>query len=579
MALAALTALTLTVTVADLSPAVGDTAAQPAALTTKAGAAAAHVKTRARATEPRQVNAPVPTLTWTACNDGSGLQCADARVPLDYDQPTGATMRLHMTRLEADPLAGQTKIGTLFVNPGGPGGPSSQVPGIFAKLLGKNIHHRFDVVGIDPRGIGGAPIARCRIPEQAPPGLPRAFPMTSPEVKRVVVFNRYLRKSCRAGGSPIIDHMTTADTARDMDLIRQAVGDDKLTYYGISYGTYLGATYARMFPGRVRALITDGVLDPVAWSTGRHGAGTKLPFSTRLRSGHGAAEALLSAFAVCDHVGRHRCAFAGNATSKWKTMVARLRQGPVRFAGGRLYYASLVEGVLSSLYGRSAYRPMMRDLQTIWNHFPTTPARTKTAGPEVSAADAKALTQASKRLADRVQPFPYGSRVTSPRAATSTAPSTVRQPGYGPLFFPMFEGVACADTVNPTDPFAWQRAAVKSETTGQPWFGRLWTWASQACPRWPGSHADAYRGPWSIRTAYPVLIVGNSHDPATPISGARALHRAFKNSRLFSMNGWGHGALGTSRCVTRTFQAYLVHRDLPSAGLVCQPNKGLFPAR
>ena len=76
-----------------------------------------------------------------------------------------------------------------------------------------------------------------------------------------------------------------------------------------------------------------------------------------------------------------------------------------------------------------------------------------------------------------------------------------------------------------------------------------------------------------------MLIVGNSHDPATPVSGARALHRVFKNSRLFTMNGWGHGALGTSDCVTRTFQAYLVHQDLPSSGLVCQPNKALFPAR
>ena len=571
LALAALTALTLTVTVADLAPAAVDTVTERTAHTAPARSAV-HAPSRSAA---RQVDAPVPTLSWTACGDGSGLQCADARVPLDYDDPTGPTMRLHMTRLKADPLAGQTKIGTLFVNPGGPGGPSSQVPGIFARLLGKQIHHRFDVVGIDPRGIGGAPIARCRIPEQAPPGFPRAFPMTSPEVKRVIVFNRYLRESCRKGGSPIIDHMTTADTARDMDLIRQAVGDEKLTYYGISYGTYLGATYARMFPGRVRALITDGVLDPVAWSTGRNGSGTKIPFSTRLRSGHGAAEALVSAFDVCDRVGRQRCAFAGNAAGKWRSMVARLRKGPVRLGGSSFHYADLVGGALGALYSRGDYRPLMRDLQSIWTHFPSPRARTKTTGPEVSAADAKALTQASKRLADRAQPFPYGSHVTSPRTTRTLG----TQPAYGPLFFPMFEGVACADTVNPTDPYAWQRAAVKSETTGQPWFGRVWTWASQACPRWPGSHADAYRGPWSIRTDYPVLIVGNSHDPATPVSGARALHRVFKNSRLFTMNGWGHGALGTSDCVTRTFQAYLVHQDLPSSGLVCQPNKALFPAR
>ena len=133
LALAALTALTLTVTVADLAPAAVDTVTERTAHTAPARSAV-HAQSRSAA---RQVDAPVPTLSWTACGDGSGLQCADARVPLDYDDPTGPTMRLHMTRLKADPLAGQTKIGTLFVNPGGPGGPSSQVPGIFARLLGK----------------------------------------------------------------------------------------------------------------------------------------------------------------------------------------------------------------------------------------------------------------------------------------------------------------------------------------------------------------------------------------------------------------------------------------------------------
>ena len=151
-------------------------------------------------------------------------------------------------------------------------------------------------------------------------------------------------------------------------------------------------------------------------------------------------------------------------------------------------------------------------------------------------------------------------------------------PAYGPQFIAGFEGVACADSVNPTDPHAWVRAADASEH-GQPWFGRSWTWASSVCPHWPGSHADAFRGPWHIKTSYPVLIVGNSHDPATPISGARALHRLFGNSRMFQLNGWGHGALDESRCVTRTFSAYLVHQTLPAGGTVCQPDKGLFPVR
>jgi pimeloyl-ACP methyl ester carboxylesterase len=566
LALAALTALTLSIT--DVAPAVGGTPdSARAAVSASASASASH----ARATEPRQVDAPVPVLDWQPCNDGSGLQCADPRVPLDYDDPTGATMKLHMTRLKANPGPGQTKIGTVFVNPGGPGGPSSQVPGIFAPLLGKQIHHRFDVVGIDPRGIGGAPIARCRISEPAPPGFGRAFPMTTPEVKRVITFNRYLRTSCREGGTTILDHMTTADTARDMDLIRQAVGDEKLTYYGISYGTYLGATYARMFPGRVRALITDGVLDPVAWSTGRNGTGTTQPFSYRLRSGHGAAEALTSAFKVCDRVGKTRCKFAGNATGKWRSMVTRLRKGPVTFPNGKFYYADLVGGSLGALYSRSDYRPLMRDLQNLWVNFPHPQTRTRSGGVNLSPADAAVVERTRTRLAERERVLPWAD--SSVRTAGTTGP------GFGPLFFPMFEGVACADSVNPTDPFAWQRFANRSETHGQPWFGRLWTWASQACPRWPGSHADAYRGPWSIRTDTPVLIVGNTHDPATPISGARALHKLFKNSRLVTMNGWGHGALGESECVRRSFQAYLVHQDLPPAGKTCLPNKALFPAR
>lgn len=229
----------------------------------------------------------------------------------------------------------------------------------------------------------------------------------------------------------------------------------------------------------------------------------------------------------------------------------RLRESSVKLSdGSRLHYADVVAGVLGALYSRPYYRPVMRDLQRLWNHFPSS-ATAKTGTADDS------LIRSRDRLAERIRDLPYG---------------------YGPQFYPGFEGVACADSVNPRHPRAWARAAAQSEH-GQPWFGRLWTWASAACPNWPGSDADAFRGSWHVRTAYPVLIAGNRHDPATPISGARALHRLFGNSRMFELNGWGHGALDTSRCVTRTFSAYLVHRTLPAGGTVCQPDKGLFPVR
>lgn len=115
---------------------------------------------------------------------GAQLQCARARVPLDYDHPSGTTIQLNLSRLKADPAPGRKPIGTLFVNPGGPGGPAADIPGVFARLLGSSIHTHFDVVGIDPRGIGGSTPVRCRIPEHAPPYVAHAFPMTVSEVNR-----------------------------------------------------------------------------------------------------------------------------------------------------------------------------------------------------------------------------------------------------------------------------------------------------------------------------------------------------------------------------------------------------------
>jgi hypothetical protein len=199
----------------------------------------------------------------------------------------------------------------------------------------------------------------------------------------------------------------------------------------------------------------------------------------------------------------------------------------------------------------------MRDLQSLWLAFPHRTGTARAYAAEAPAGDAVPAAAALRRLADRERALPYG---------------------FGPTFFPSFEAVACADSVNPSDPQAWPRAADRSERH-QRWFGRSWTWSSAACPRWPGSAADAYRGPWRLATPIPALIVGNRHDPATPHSGAVALHRLFENSRLVTMDGWGHGAIGESACVARIYRDYLVRLALPAAGTVCHPDEGLYPVR
>src|SRR5262245_29096754 len=194
------------------------------------------------------------SLSWSPCNRDVGpLECTTVQVPLDYDQPQGATVSIAMVRLPAaDPA---TKIGSLFLNPGGPGGSGvdellSVVPFIPPPL------RLFDVIGFDPRGIARSTALRCfGTPKQwGPYFTPFAFPITAGEEEIWITADRYLDSACEQRAGRIIDHMATADVARDLDLMREAVGDQKLTYYGISYGSYLGQTYANMFPDKVRAV-------------------------------------------------------------------------------------------------------------------------------------------------------------------------------------------------------------------------------------------------------------------------------------------------------------------------------------
>jgi pimeloyl-ACP methyl ester carboxylesterase len=502
----------------------------------------------------RGVVAPVPALDWHKCF--GGLRCTRADVPLDYDDPTGPTTSIFMSMRPADDQA--RRIGALFVNPGGPGGPSSQLVSLFARALGPVVRDRFDIIGIDPRGVGRSRQLRCRSTTPAP-AFPRAtVPLTLDQARPLIRYDQWVADACAEQANDILDHMTTADTARDMDLVRQAVGDNALSYYGISYGTYLGATFAAMFPDQVRAVVLDGVLDPVAWSTGREGRADDLPFSTRLRSGVGAWEALTSAFAECDRVGLARCRYAGAVADQWRQLVRRLRQGPVRLGHGQVFtYSDLVGGALGALYDRRGYRPLFHSIAQLHAVvFPAAPTR---------RAGKAGIAAAFRRLAALAPDNPYaagfGAAVAGARASR---------------VFPSFEGVACSDSINPTDPTAWVHAGAVADRQG-PWFGRVWTWASGPCATWPASKDDAFTGPWRTTTAEPLLVLGNFHDPATPISGARTVNTLFAGSRMISLNTWGHGAIGQSDCVATRVQQYLVHGLLPANGLVCQPNRQLFP--
>ena len=307
-------------------------------------------------------------VAWSKCFAKIGpFECGTVQVPLDYDALNGATVSIAVVRLPAtDP---SRRMGSLFLNPGGPGGSGVEYA-VFAgqALYTPEVRARFDLVGFDPRGVARSTALRCfgTTRQWEPYFTPFAFPITPDEERVWIAADRYVNDACERRGGPIADHMSTANVARDLDVLRRAVGDDKLTYAGVSYGSYLGVTYANLFPSKVRALVVDGVLDPIAWSTGRGDEAARVPFSTRLHSDTGAQATLEEFFRLCDAAGP-ACAFSGDAAGRFAALAAAVKAQPVHveFPDGfslDVNYSILIGMTLGALYDSSFWAIFAADL-------------------------------------------------------------------------------------------------------------------------------------------------------------------------------------------------------------------------
>jgi pimeloyl-ACP methyl ester carboxylesterase len=480
------------------------------------------------------VAAPVPTITWTRCTDFNHAFCAVVDVPLDYDDPTGPTTQIDVVKIPA--LEGTGKLGTLFVNPGGPGGSARGFAPFAADLLGDTVALHYDVIGIDPRGVGPSSQMVCQ--KELPfPRTSGFFPITELQSYAYWAQGRFFNEACRDAPNAIVDHMSTADTARDMDFVREAIGEAKLNYYGISYGTYLGAVYAALFPDRVGRFVVDGVLDPVNWATG-DGTNGSQPFTTRIRSARGSYKALISGLAECDRLGPAKCAFAGDSLVKWRKLLARAKAEKLTFFGDKLPLSVLIGFVAGELYAQDY----------TFLGFLLTDVYAQNFGGPVGRPNAEVARLTVADLRDRA-------------ADVIRAPYLARMINAGDPFL----GVGCSDTQNPTYRSAWWNAG-QAQDEDYPWFGSFWTWASAPC----GGFGDFVTTP-----ANPILVVGNKFDPATPIHGARKFASLFAGSRLLTLDGWGHGAIGNT-CVTAAFDALYATGALPAEGTVCQPDAPLF---
>ena len=512
-------------------------AAVTVALAGIAGIAAAPLAQGAPSTR----SAPASAVAWSGCYRWLGdnvppgeppiiYECATVPVPLDHDDPRGASVLISVVRIPASDRA--HRIGSLFLNPGGPGGSGVDFA-LFAGpyLYTPELRARFDIVGFDPRGIARSTQLRCTGSprQQGPWFVPLVWPESAAETDAWALSDAALQEDCDQRGGRILDHMSTADVARDLDLLRAAVGDEQLTYAGYSYGSYLGVTYANLFPSRVRALVVDGVLDPVAWSTGDPGQQVE-PFSTRLRSDVGSRDTLAEFFRLCDEAG-DGCPFAapGGSSARYDALEARLRAHPVDLDGFAYDHRFLVGDTLGFLYSSPEWWTLADLLATL---------------DELSAGGS-----ASQRAA-------FEEKRRSVGSGHSGFP---RYPGYEG-----FAAVACADSDNPTSVAAWSAAAADRALVSR--FGPLWSWVSSVCNDWPGSQQDRFVGPWTARTANPVLVASTRFDPATPLHGAQRVAGLLPGSRLLTVEGWGHTTLFLSAAADAAVAAYLLDGTLPAVG-------------
>lgn len=453
-----------------------------------------------------------PTLNWHPCDAkdlaDQGMECADFTVPLDYSNYDLGTLTLPVTRKPAENP--DQKIGSLFTNPGGPGGEATIMPASFAQDLGPEVAQKFDIIGIAPRGIEGAEQAQC-LKQGADPDLDEAvFPMTDAEIQQHFAMDKAIQDAC-AHGPRILEHMTTADVARDMDLARQAVGDDKLTYYGISYGTYVGATYAAMFPNNIRALVVDGVVDPVGWATGRGpNQGSTETVDERLASGNGAKEAMIAAIGECQKAGSSRCAVADTVGDDWRNLTQFLRMGPVTLPDGeQLRYDTLHSMVMGTLYSPTTIPGMLQAVHELAEDLKAAQevegreidrpaeASPRDAGGEQAIKAMKSL----KELADKAsEDNPAAPDAIGTTSDTSDSKDNEDSDSAYDVKYP---GVLCTGSANPTTEEAFIKTDDRAwgDTGG---FGQLWNWQSSVCSHWPVKGSGVYTGPFNIPTSVPV---------------------------------------------------------------------------
>lgn len=455
----------------------------------------------------------VPLAHWNDC--GNGFLCAEVRVPKDYAAPSNGYVNISMVDLPATDR--KTRIGSLIVNPGGPGGSGVEFVRASAGLFSAAIRKRFDIVGFDPRGVNSSTAVRCidNLDEQA---RIDPSPDTATELRALLNSARAYAAACAKRNPDLLPYLATDSVARDLDAIREAVGDKQLTYLGFSYGTLIGSTYADLFPDHIRAMVLDGAIDPALNLKG-------------LRFGQAKAfEHALTRF-LKDCAARTACAFHenGRTVQAFNSLMASIdaRSLPaIRLNDSRRIGPGIAwSAVVAALYSKSS-----------WPILAATLALAKRGDGSLMLA-----------IAD-----PYRGR--KPNGSYSN-----EQDAY--------TANTCLDFQAPADIKVYTSWATQLRTAA-PHFAQLLAYNDLSCAFWP---VPAERTPAaaSAKGAPPIVVVGSTGDPATPYAWAVSLSRELDSGVLITRKGEGHTGYAASSCVKRAVDAYLLALTVPKNGLSC----------
>ena len=463
---------------------------------------------------------PVTPLQWSSCD--SQFECARLLVPISYADPGAGSLSLSVVELPATGRA----LGDIVLNPGGPGGSGVDFLEQSYQGFDSTLRADFNLVSFDPRGVNQSDPVRC----VSPAGL-RLFagvnpaPIGQSEIEGVVQATKTFVAACEAHtSSALLANLSTAVVARDMDRLRAALGQSKLTYFGFSYGTYLGAIYAQEFPTHVRALVLDGAVDPLL-SQVQLDQAQAVGFETDLHDFY----AWCATNSECQ----------GELPDPQQTVDNLL---------GQLQSGGTITASLSSAFGGTQQVDYGVALLGVLQ-----PLYSKNDWPDLGAA----LAAAANGDASELESF-------------ALQYLGFQQNGSVENIMSANVAVNCLDRPSPTNLSVYPALAQEFAQVA-PVFGANSAWSTLTCAYWPFA-AQGRPGPLDLRGTPPVLVIGTTHDPATPYRWAQDLTKQFPHGVLLTRQGDGHTAYFYSTCVQQLVDTYLVNLRTPPPATVCPSN-------